>query len=156
VKKRQYSDKGKAEILAVLDSNKGNVSLTARQTGVPRATLQEWRNGRISSDVPEIRQIKKEELSDVFERVARQYLDRALSDEATNDTKGKDAVIAAATATDKMQLLRGKPTAIVAESARNTVQDIVRQTGITEERARQIVAQQFGIAEAELISQEVM
>lgn len=48
-----------------------------------------------------------------FENVARRYLDRALDPDAIAETKGKDAIIAAATATDKMRLLRNLPTEIV-------------------------------------------
>lgn len=52
-------------------------------------------------------------LDDLFEQVARRYLSHALDDETIKGTKGKDAVIAAATATDKMRLLRDLPTEIV-------------------------------------------
>lgn len=52
-------------------------------------------------------------LDDVFEGVARKYLTHASKDSVVLDTKGKDAVIAAATAVDKMRLLRGLPTEIV-------------------------------------------
>lgn len=145
-KKRQYSDSDKARVLAVLDANGGNISLTAKQTGVPRNTLSDWSKGRkIVPEVTEMRQDKKEELADVFERVARQYLDRALSDEAIGDTKGKDAVIAAATATDKMQLLRGKPTLIVADAAKEALRSIMSNYGLSQEEALPIVAETFGV-----------
>lgn len=52
-------------------------------------------------------------LDDLFEQVARRYLSHALDDGTIAGTKGKDAVIAAATATDKMRLLRDLPTEIV-------------------------------------------
>lgn len=52
-------------------------------------------------------------LDDLFEKVARKYLGHALNSEVVKETKGKEAVIAAATATDKMRLLRNLPTEIV-------------------------------------------
>lgn len=52
-------------------------------------------------------------LDAIFEDIARRYLNHAAQDEVVKGTKGKDAVIAAATAVDKMRLLRGLPTEIV-------------------------------------------
>lgn len=112
--KRQYSDNDKATALAVLDANGGNVSKTARETKIPPSTITEWRDGRIHEDVTEIREVKRSELSDLFEAIAYKYLTRASDDTAIKSTTGKDAIIAAATATDKMRLLRGLPTEIVA------------------------------------------
>ena len=48
----------------------------------------------------------------MFERVARIYLGHAETDTVVAKTGGQAAVIAAAAATDKSQLLRGKPTNI--------------------------------------------
>lgn len=112
--RRKYSDKEKARALAALDLNGGNVSGTSKQLKIPRSTLLLWsRDVAVSSDMPELRQEKKQELSALFENVARAYLGRAITTDAVAETKGKDAVIAAATATDKLQLLLGKPTEIL-------------------------------------------
>ncbi len=111
--KRQYSESDKATALALLAANAGNITRTARETGFPATTLRQWRDGEhINEEVTLLRDQKKEELADLFERVARLYLDRALAPDTVSETKGKDAVIAAATAIDKMQLLKGAPTAI--------------------------------------------
>jgi benzoyl-CoA reductase/2-hydroxyglutaryl-CoA dehydratase subunit BcrC/BadD/HgdB len=61
----------------------------------------------------DVQQHVEETLDNTFERIARQYLAHASEDEVIDATKGKDAVIAAATAVDKMRLLRGLPTEIV-------------------------------------------
>lgn len=53
-------------------------------------------------------------LDEMFEEVARKYLRHAAKDSVIEDTKGQAAVMAAAIATDKMRLLRGLPTEIVA------------------------------------------
>lgn len=52
-------------------------------------------------------------LDEMFESVARTYLNHAEKKGVVDDTKGKDAVMAAAIAVDKMRLMRGLPTAIV-------------------------------------------
>lgn len=52
-------------------------------------------------------------LDDLFEQVARLYLDRALAPDVIAAMKGRDLVIAAATAFDKMRLARDLPTEIV-------------------------------------------
>lgn len=58
-------------------------------------------------------EIAEDGLDDLFERVARRYLKHALKAETIEGLKGRDAVIAAATATDKMRLLRNLPTEVV-------------------------------------------
>lgn len=52
-------------------------------------------------------------LDDIFEDVARKYLAHATKDTVIADTRGKEAIIAAATAVDKMRLLRDMPTEII-------------------------------------------
>lgn len=109
--RNQYSEADKAAALAALDLNEGNVYKTAQQLDMPRKTLEMWAKGRgINDDVADIRQGKKNELASLFEQIVRRYAERALSDEAITDTRGKDAVIAAATALDKLQLLTDQPT----------------------------------------------
>jgi transposase-like protein len=96
--KRQYTDAEKASALALLQANAGNVTRTCRDLGIPAATLRDWRDGEgVNHAVAEIREGKIEELD------TKEVISRA---------SGKDAVIAAATATDKMRLLQNKPTAI--------------------------------------------
>jgi len=153
--KRQYSDSEKAEALALLDANERNISKTSRQCGIPAKTLENWAKGRgAHPEVAKMGEVKKRELADKLEELAHQIIDAA--PDKIEKAGLKDAMIAAGTAIDKMQLLRGKPTAIINETARNTVARIVKETGLTEVRARQIVAAQFGISESELVSQEVM
>lgn len=69
----------------------------------------------ISDPIEEsIEEAAAETLDKMFEDTARLYLKQAQKDEVIGATKGKDAVIAAATAVDKMRLLRNLPTEIVA------------------------------------------
>ncbi len=39
----QYADAVRADTLARLELNAGNVKKTARETGIPRSTVQLWR-----------------------------------------------------------------------------------------------------------------
>jgi len=109
-RKRTYTDEDKAAALVGLDANGGNLSRTAKEFNVPIMTLSEWRNGRVTETVTGIRKVKKQSLAELFEEAARAYLARALESDAVSDTRGKDALIAAATALDKLQLLTGEDT----------------------------------------------
>ncbi len=111
--KTKYSDTQRGEVLAILDSNGGNQNLTAKQTNVPRSTIQQWQSGLVSDGVPKIRQEKKAELSDLFENVARTYLENSVDPLTVMKTGGQQSVTAAGIAIDKMLLLRGQPTSIV-------------------------------------------
>ncbi len=62
---------------------------------------------------PEVQAQAEAALDDMFEGVARLYLKHAAQADVVGATKGKEAVIAAATAVDKMRLLRNLPTEIV-------------------------------------------
>ena len=114
--KRQYSDADKATALAALDANGGNVSLTAKQTGVPRKTLEDWSKGRkVVDDVAEMRHLKKGELADRLEEVAHALIEN-IHIRATNEFSPlvplKDYATAFGIIIDKRQLLKGKPTSI--------------------------------------------
>lgn len=114
-KRRQYSDNDKAAALAALDANNGNVYKTARQLGIGRTTLENWARGRgVNHDVPELRRVKKTELADTLEQVAETYAAHLLEPTTIMKTSAKDAAITVGTAIDKMRLLRGLPTEIVA------------------------------------------
>ena len=117
--KRQYSDNDKASALAALDANGGNVSATARQLKIPRTTLLEWEASRgISVDVPNIRQEKKASLAEKFEALAEKLVDDLIA--RVGEGKFVEEATAAAIATDKMQLLRGSPTAISKDVSERT------------------------------------
>jgi transposase-like protein len=105
-----YSDQRRAEALAALDANGGNLSKTSRDTGIPRQTLQEWRDGRVPEGVPELRQEKKAALADRLEELAHTIVD-ALPGKVA-DAGLQQAATSLAIAIDKMQLLRGEATAI--------------------------------------------
>jgi hypothetical protein len=108
--RRDYSDDERAEALAVLDANGGNLSRTAREVGVPRKTLAQWVTGRAALRVADLRQRKKGLLADALEDFGWQVI------EALAGRVEQGNLVQLATtlgiAVDKMQLLRGKPTSI--------------------------------------------
>jgi truncated hemoglobin YjbI len=109
--KRSYSDKEKASALAALDANGGNVNRTARQIGIGESTLRQWaKNQHVAADVADIREQKKEELGDIFERLTRKGL-AYLEDNMSSGRYGEIS-IGVCQWTDKMQLLRGEATTI--------------------------------------------
>lgn len=73
--KRHYSDNDRAVALATLDANEGNVRKTARITGIPHKTLDEWAKGRINADCAEIRTEKRKDLADRLEDLAHSLVD---------------------------------------------------------------------------------
>ncbi len=138
--RRNYSDKEKADALAVLKANGDNILRTSKDTGIPITTLWNWTRDRcgMNPDISIMGNDSKEELSNIFERVARKYLAHSESDLAVSSTYGNVAVMAAATATDKMQLLRGKPTEISGDesSTKTTLLTLIafsaKEQGISE------------------------
>ncbi len=121
IKQRTYSDKEKAEALAVLDSCDGDtVSLRCKKavelTGIPFSSLYRWANSKnINSDVSELKDIKKLELSDKFEQIANKaagLIFEKLSTESLKKFSIPHLSNAAGVSTEKMLLLRGQPTLI--------------------------------------------
>ncbi len=109
--KRRYSEDDKATTLAVLQSCNGNVTRTARETGIPAATISKWRDGKhINESVTEMCDIKKGELKDRFEVIAHSLVDAIPG--AIAGANLQQITTSLAIAIDKMLLLKGQPTAI--------------------------------------------
>lgn len=115
--KRKYSDVEKAEALAHLTANGNNLFRTSHELGIPYTTLTDWFKGTrgINESITEMREEKEQELAEIFENIARKYLKQAGDPWAIALTPGNVAVTAAAIATDKLQLLKGQPTSIIAD-----------------------------------------
>jgi transposase-like protein len=131
--RRKYSDSQKANALAVLSANRGNVLRTSRELDIPERTLNDWSHlaenamnpnstrpvsPEYALEIAQLREEKEAALADVFEGVARKYLAHASKDDIVAQTRGRDAVFSAAIAVDKSQLLKGLPTSINAEVER--------------------------------------
>lgn len=107
----KYSDVQRAETMAVLAANGGNLNKTARNTGIPLSTLAKWADGKgHSPDHADLCMEKKKDLAELFEGIARDILDAAADKIA--DASLKDAMVSAGVAVDKMQLLKNEPTSI--------------------------------------------
>jgi len=107
---RSYSDREKAETLATLDANGGNLARTARDAGIPRRTVAFWRDHPPNADVEVLRVQCGSDLAAAFEAMAWKLLERANG--ASADIPAGRLVTDAAIATDKARLLRGQPTQI--------------------------------------------
>lgn len=114
--RRSFSDNDKAAALAALDANGGNVYRTAKELNVPRSTLQEWANGRVSHDMPELRQQKRQDLHELF--LNEIYAIANLLPSKREDATYSQLATAAGIFTDKLQLLTGKATQRTETSAK--------------------------------------
>jgi transposase-like protein len=110
---RTYSDSQRAKALATLDLNEGNLAKTSRDMDIPYTTLLDWRDGKHNEEVTELRDREKQDLASRFEQLAHLYISRAT--DTVEHAKGTQAIVGAATATDKMRLLREQPTSITAQ-----------------------------------------
>lgn len=128
--RRSYSDDDRAACLAALSANGGNLKRTAKQCGVPVSTLKRWlENGgerKVASPGAGGAQAPaekvKEALADVYERVVRDLLAGVTADKvAAADVLS--LVRAARDATDKMQLLRDRPTQITDDKPSRTAEE---------------------------------
>ena len=110
-----YTPKQRAEALAVLEANNGNMLRTSQELGIGQATLKTW--------VTESRDEKNTYAQETLEHLPEaktnllDKLDNAINQTLTQyvgsiaDLKAKDAAVALAVLIDKAQLLRGGATA---------------------------------------------
>lgn len=111
--RRQYSDSQKAEALAAVDANGGNVAATAAALGIPQKTLDCWSRLRgVHPEVVQMRSGKREDLADRLEDLAHKLLDKA--EGKIGDANLSNVTVALGISIDKMRLLREQPTSITA------------------------------------------
>jgi transposase-like protein len=117
--RRQYTDQDRAEALAALAANGGNVKRTAQAIGIPRKTLESW--SREIQDRPEVadgdghvkkRQPLAERLPEVIHTAMDALPGKAEGASFQQITVGIGILI------DKLQLLTGRPTEIHADGDR--------------------------------------
>jgi hypothetical protein len=108
--RRRYSDEERANALAALAANGGNVDRTARQLGIPAKTLENWAKGDRHPESAEMGERKSGSMADALEGVAWKLLD-ALPGKVEKASLSHTAT-AMGIAIDKCRLLRGEPTAI--------------------------------------------
>lgn len=130
--KRRYSDADKLKALTALDLNGGELLKTSTSLGIPIATLSNWRDGIVSADVSKIRKENRDNLADICETAAYEFIAQARS--TVDASKGTQAATGAAIFIDKMRLLRGESTANIAVST------ITQNFNITLEQAKDLHA----------------
>ena len=113
--KPKYDDKFRASAIVMLQAagypeNQYKLEEVARNLKVPGRTLRRWFNGTSNPPPDNIVRQGKRELTTIFEDVARRYLEHILRIDIMDETSSRDAIIVAATAIDKLQLLEGKAT----------------------------------------------
>lgn len=92
---------------------KGALKIVANALNVPHPTLHRWFHSKNNPPPSYLVREKRPELAIVFEDIAYKMLAHAQREDVIEAMSGRDAVIAAATATDKMRLLQGLPTEII-------------------------------------------
>lgn len=113
----RYSDDQRAAVLAALDANGGNLSKTARDTGVPKSTLIAWRDNVHVPPSDELRTVKKLELADLIRAELAAIFEALPGKRAA--ASYKDATTAAGILMDKLALVEGDPTSRVEMNVRN-------------------------------------
>ena len=106
----KYTDEQRMEV-AVLYSISGNAKKVAKDTGIPRTTIVGWKKAdwwedavtRVRSEKADEHRAKYSELVDKAQQVALEKLPEA---------SARDAMIIAATGTDKIRLADNMPTTI--------------------------------------------
>jgi hypothetical protein len=119
--RRRYSDDDRANALAALAANGGNVERTATQLGIPQSTLRHWVDGDRHPEALQMGEQKKGPLADTLEVVAF-ALAGDLADPARRaGAKVPDLALALAIVIDKMRLLREQATSLT-----GTLSDVER------------------------------
>jgi len=110
--KRRYTEADKATALAVLKSCGGDYSKGARTAGIPRNTLKSWALEPRYAAPASVRQQKERDAAVAWSELRDLALDRARATVMDDSQKiqFRDLSWTAAVATDKVQLLTGKPT----------------------------------------------
>ena len=111
--RRHYSDEERANALAALKANGGNVKRTALQLGIPHKTLDNWAKGVNHPGAAELGNRKTADMAAALEDVAWKLLD-AIPGKVEKAPLNHTAT-ALGIAIDKARLLRGEPTSIGAK-----------------------------------------
>ncbi len=137
--RRRLIPEEKAFVLTKLALNDGNVKKTARETGISRAALTNWKNGRdMPPEATELAATYKENLADLFEEKVYRLVGH-MTDEKMEAASMGELMTAATKAVDKMLLLRGQPNRITEDVTQQEYVDRVCEL-LDRARARAIAA----------------
>lgn len=125
----KYTDAQRAEALAALQANGGNLSATSRATGIPHSTLKRWRD-QPDPRLAELGEEKKADLGDRLESIANALVDAI--PEKIADAPLNHVSVALGIAIDKLRLLRGEATEVTevrgSDAKRELAERIARLT----------------------------
>lgn len=109
---KRYSVEERAQALAVLQANGGNLKRTERDTGIPRKTLAGWRDGNNKDHAAVVEQLpaKCEDLASKLDEIAHKIV--FVIPEKIEEAKLKDLTYSLGVIIDKRNLLRGQATSI--------------------------------------------
>lgn len=107
-RQRRYTDADVAEALAILAEHGGNAAAASRTTGIPEATIKDWRNGVVSAPPPEAVAAKRAERAARWDALQEAGVAQALTQ--LPNASARDAAVVAGIAVDKAALLRGEST----------------------------------------------
>lgn len=115
----KYTQQYRAACIAMLEGagypeNPYKLEEIAKHLKLPSRTLRRWYKGEVDALRPEVVRQQKQDLAEIYEDIAYKLLAHAGDQDVIDDMSGKDAVLASGIATDKMRLLRGLPTEIIA------------------------------------------
>lgn len=143
--RRRLIPEEKAFVLTKLALNDGNVKKTARETGISRAALTNWKNGRdMPPEATELAATYKENLADLFEEKVYRLVGH-MTDEKMEAASMGELMTAATKAVDKMLLLRGQPNRITEDVTQQEYVDRVCEL-LDRARARAIAGGIGGVS----------
>lgn len=105
-----YTDVQRAEALAALKANGGNLSKTERETGIPRGTLLYWRKHSENAAPIELQTQKSESLTTELKSVAFRLVQKLAARLEDDDASVQQLATSLGIVVDKLQLLQGQPT----------------------------------------------
>ena len=120
---QDYTLERRAEVLALVAANGGNVLRVAQQTGIHHSTIQYWQANM--DRFAEIQHAKRIDLSQKLKRIAHQCAD--MLPEMLPKASVREVVGAMAQSIEKAQLLDGLPTSITEHIERPELVSILQE-----------------------------
>jgi transposase-like protein len=112
--RRIYTERDRAKTAVILQVNEGNVKRTARETGIPRATVVNWHKTWEREGYPEpVEALVDEEIGDFLETASavRWEMIEALKERVDRrELTGRDLITGIGVLTDKINILSGLAT----------------------------------------------
>lgn len=136
--RRVYTERDQARAAVLLQGNQGNITRTARDLGIPKGTVQDWKRKWEMEGYPEkveeVLPAVREAVLDDFKRIVTLSVVNLLEALETNRVPTKELSWIALNFTDKIRLIQGEPT-----SRTETVQSLPDAKELAKELATFVV-----------------